>query len=71
MLDYIESSENSALKKFYDMTEGLPEGKFKCPSCDKISNLDEAMPISNNPYAMPVCGDCFDITYANNKENSK
>jgi len=31
---------------------------LKC-GCGKIFDEDEGTVISSNPYAMPVCGDCF------------
>ena len=60
MVDYIENLEACAEKRFDEITQGLPKGKFKCPNCEKISELDNAMPSSSNPYSMPICDMCFE-----------
>ena len=59
MIDYIESLEEAAWLRFEEMTEGLPEGKFRC-DCGEIEDLDCAVPSSNNPYASPMCRKCGD-----------
>ena len=60
MRDFLEMLEDSAEMKLDEMTKGLPRGKFRC-FCGKISDLETAMPASNNPYSTPICGDCFDM----------
>ena len=56
----IESLENCAERQFDEITEGLPERKFKCPGCNKVADLDNAMPSSVNPYSMPICDVCYE-----------
>ena len=55
--DFLENLEDAAEKNYQ---EGMqPDGKFKC-CCDRIFDPDkEGGIISANPYAMPVCGECF------------
>lgn len=54
--DSIERLEAGAEAAYYKMLQ--PDGKLKC-GCGKIFDEDEGTVISSNPYAMPVCGDCF------------
>ena len=63
--DFLEMLEDSAEMKLDEMTKGLPRGKFRC-NCGKIDDLDNAHPVSNNPYATPICGDCFDMVVGKN-----
>jgi hypothetical protein len=58
MLDYIEYLESGATARLEEMTEGLPEGKFRC-DCGNIEDLDHAAPSSDNPYASPMCRECL------------
>ncbi len=58
MKDIIENFEDCAERRFDEITENLPEGKFKCPGCNEISDLDNSMPSSVNPYSMPICDKC-------------
>ena len=57
MLDYLENLELCAEKRFDEITDGLPVGKFRC-GCGRVSDLDDALPASSNPYSMPICGMC-------------
>jgi len=58
MKDFIERAEESAERQYYDMLQ--PNGKLQCPGCHKIFDPDEeGATVSPGPYAMPVCGDCF------------
>ena len=65
MRGFLEMLEDSAEMKLDEMTKGLPRGKFRC-NCGKIDDLDNAHPVSNNPYATPICGDCFDMVVGKN-----
>jgi len=56
MMDHIERMEASAERNYDEMDQG--EGKLKC-SCGKIFNVDEGQTVDPNPWAMPVCPDCF------------
>ena len=58
MRDFIECLEDAAEASYYEMLQ--PDGRLKC-GCGKIFNPnEEGGPVSSNPYAMPVCGDCFE-----------
>lgn len=58
MRDIIENLEAGAEAGYYEMLQ--PDGRLKC-GCSKIFDVEsEGGPISPNPYAMPVCGDCFE-----------
>ena len=71
MRDIIERMEDAAEQEFYEMTKDCPEGYFKC-DCGRVAHLDNAHPIANSPWAMPVCGDCFDeFVESFNKQESK
>ena len=60
MYDFLEILENSAEDRLYEMTEGLPKGKFKC-FCGRIADLEkEANPSASNPYCMPICNICYE-----------
>ena len=54
--------EDAAESQFYDMTKGLPNGKFRC-SCGKIEDLNNASPASSNPYSQMVCRRCVKNVY--------
>lgn len=57
MRDILEHLEDGAEASYHEMLQ--PDGRLKC-GCGKIFDADsEGGPISANPYAMPVCGDCF------------
>lgn len=58
MRDIIERSEDSAEERYFEMLQ--PDGRLRC-SCGKLFNVQDAQPASANPYAMPVCPDCFDV----------
>ena len=62
--------ESSAEMRFEQATEGLPAGKFRC-CCGRVASLDNAMTVSPNPYAMPVCELCFDEWEAKTQETVK
>ena len=68
MKDFIENLEEAAEKFFDEMY--IPPDHFKC-GCGKIEHLDNAQPISNNPYAMPVCNKCFEEWYAELQKKKK
>lgn len=59
MMDIIENMEAAAESRIYDMTEGLPEGKFRC-DCGEIDDLAHAAPSGPSPYSAPMCGKCLD-----------
>lgn len=52
-----ESMEECAEKILDDMTEGLPEGKFRC-FCGEVEKLDNAVPSTPSPYSPPMCLKC-------------
>lgn len=53
--DPIERLEVSAERWAEDNMIG---DMFKC-GCGKMCNINEGQPIDSNPYAIPVCHDCF------------
>ena len=57
MKDWFESMENAAELRLDEMTEGLPEGKFRC-SCGNIDELAHAVSATDNPYSEPICREC-------------
>ena len=57
MKDIVEHLEAGAEASYYEMLQ--PNGLLKC-GCGKNFDPDsEGGPVSSNPYAMPVCGNCF------------
>ena len=57
MKDFIENLEDGAEAAYFEMLQG--NGKLKC-DCGRIFNPDkEGGLVSPNPYAMPVCNECF------------
>jgi len=62
MRDILEMMEAAAESQFYDMTKGLPNGKFKC-GCGRIEDLNNASPASSNPYSQMVCRECVKNVY--------
>ncbi|MCP4262780.1 MAG: hypothetical protein GY774_35525 [Planctomycetes bacterium] len=63
MKDFIEMKEDCAERQFGEMTKDVPTGHFKC-YCGKIVPLDDAQPVSSDPYSMPGCPDCFKEMYS-------
>lgn len=60
--DPIERGEASAERAYDELSQ--PDGKFKCYLCGAIFDPDEeGGTLSPDPYAMPVCGSCFDKEY--------
>lgn len=60
--DPIERAEARAERAFDDLS--LPDGKMKCYQCDAVFDPDnEGGTLSPDPYAMPVCGKCFEKEY--------
>lgn len=58
MRDIIEHLEVGAEAEYDEMLQ--PDGRLKC-GCGKSFDPDEeGGPVSTNPYAMPVCGDCLE-----------
>jgi len=57
--DPIERMEASA-ERWAD--EHIKGNMFKC-SCGKMCKLNNGQTISSNPYASPVCDDCFEEWY--------
>jgi len=62
MRDILEVMEDAAMSVFADMTEGLPEGKFKC-GCGRIEDLNNASPASSNPFSQMICRECVKDVY--------
>ena len=57
MLDILERLENTAEAEYFKILQ--PDGRLKC-ACNKLFAADKGGGIiSSNPYAMPVCGNCF------------
>jgi hypothetical protein len=67
MKDFIENLEDAAERQFDEMTKDVPLDHFRC-YCGKVVPLSSAQPMSNNPYAMPGCPDCFDEMISNLSE---
>jgi len=63
--DPIEQMENIAERWAFDNVRG---DKFKC-DCGKWVPLNDGQPIDRNPYAPPVCPDCFEKWLAEQKAN--
>lgn len=64
MLDQIESMEYAAERAYDQMDQG--NGMLKC-TCGKLFHYDDGHVVSPDPWAMPVCPDCFD-EYMDQKE---
>lgn len=56
-MDQMEAMEAAAEIRYDEMDQG--NGKLKC-SCGKLFDLGEGGVPSINPYAMPVCNECFE-----------
>jgi len=57
MRDILEHLEAIAEVRYEQMVQ--PDGRLRC-GCGKVFDPDkEGGPISDNPYGMPVCGDCL------------
>ena len=60
-LCWVESKESAAEDAYFDMLQ--KDGRLKC-GCGKLFDAeDEGGTVSPDPWAMPVCGDCFDEWY--------
>ena len=58
MRDILENLEAGAEASYCRMLQ--TDGRLKC-GCDRVFDpKKEGGPISPNPYAMPVCGDCLE-----------
>ena len=57
--DPIERGECAAEQRFDVMTTGVPAGHYRC-GCGNVTTLDDAHPVSANPYAEPCCGQCVE-----------
>jgi len=57
MRDFLENLEDAAERQYDEMLQ--PDGRLKC-DCNRIFDPNkEGGVVSSNPYAMPVCGECF------------
>lgn len=57
MKDIVEYLEAQAEVAYHEMLQ--PDGRLKC-GCGKLFDPDkEGGVVSPNPYAMPICGNCF------------
>ena len=56
MRDFLENMEAAAERRLDEMTQ--PCGKLKC-GCGKLFAMEDGETVSSNPYAMPVCPQCF------------
>lgn len=57
MRDIIEILEDRAEFEYQQMLQ--PDGKLRCGCGELFNALTEGSLISSNPYAMPVCDNCF------------
>ena len=57
MKDFLENLEDAAEAAYAEMEQ--PDGKLKC-GCGNIFRPEEGETLSPNPWAMPVCQECFD-----------
>jgi len=58
MRDIVEHLEVGAEIAYDEMLQ--PDGRLKC-WCGKLFDPnEEGGTVSPNPYAMPICGDCFE-----------
>lgn len=58
MRDFLECLEDAAEAEYCNMLQS--DGRLKC-HCGRLFDAEEeGGPVSNNPYAMPVCGECFE-----------
>ena len=69
MKDIFELYEDAAERRYFDKIQ--PDGQFKCDCGNLFDPAIEGGVASNNPWAMPVCGNCFDdaIKNINNKKS--
>lgn len=58
-IDYLDSLESAAISRVLDMTDGLPEGMFRC-DCGLIDEIRNAVGATPNPYSSPICSFCQD-----------
>jgi len=60
MNDFLENLEDAAQRQWDELQ--LADGKMKCPSCSQPFDPDkEGRPLTDNPYALPVCGNCLNL----------
>ena len=57
MKDQIEQWEDSAERQYSEAEQ--PDGCLKCGCGNIFDPLEDGGPVSPNPWAMPVCGDCL------------
>ena len=55
-IDELESMEHAAEIRYFNMLQ--PDGKLKC-DCGKFFNPEDGEITSQNPFALPVCPECF------------
>lgn len=58
--DPIERGEDRAEVAFLDSTRGVPDGKWRCPRCEEIRDLEDSYPISADPYSSTACHVCIE-----------
>lgn len=56
MRDFLEAREDAAEARFFEMQ--VDQDHLRC-ACGKIFHINEGQTLSPDPYAMPVCPDCF------------
>lgn len=61
--DPIERGEARAAAAHADATRDAPEGKWLCPGCEKHRDLDDACPVSADPYSAAACHACIEEMY--------
>ena len=52
--DPIERAEACAEDGYYSMTEGMPDGMFRC-ECGYAGHFDTAVTLYDSAWALPVC----------------
>lgn len=68
--DPIERGEARADADAFDAFSGQPPGKWKCPGCNQIRDVNDMHPISADPYGSPGCGECLDAMIAERTTDS-
>lgn len=54
--DFIEMQEDR-IERIMD-ERSLPNGMYRC-GCGKVVRLEDTLAASSNPWAEPICEDCF------------
>lgn len=71
MMDPIERGEDRAERAYNEATDGMPDGKYKCPGCEEVRDLDDMHPANSDPYGLVVCWSCMEEIYPGINEIAK